>query len=245
MSNQSNNHLIRAQILLGEEAMARLRNSKIALFGLGGVGGYCAEALARSGVGRMDLIDRDEYSLSNLNRQLHATRSTVGRLKVDVVKERIADIDPEIEVNTFPMFYLPETADAIDLSQYDYVIDCIDTVKAKLHIITACHGLGVPVISCMGTGNKLHPEWFQVADISKTSICPLARVMRKELKNRGIKHLKVVYSQEEALTPAPVPGEVPDEGRRSIPGSVAFVPGAAGLLLAGQVVRDLVHTQNK
>lgn len=240
MTNPSNDHLIRARILLGDTAMDRLRQAKVALFGLGGVGGYCAEALARSGVGQLDLIDRDSYSLSNLNRQLHATRSSVGRLKVEVVKERIADIDPEIRVRTFPMFYLPENAHAIDLAQYDYVIDCIDTVKAKLHIITACYELGVPVISCMGTGNKLHPELFQIADISRTSICPLARVMRKELARRGIRHLKVVYSQEEALTPAPVPGEDPDEGRRSIPGSLAFVPGAAGLLLAGQVVRDLI-----
>jgi len=239
MTSPSNDHLIRARILLGDSAMSRLRSAKVALFGLGGVGGYCAEALARSGVGQLHLIDRDTFSLSNLNRQLHATRSTVGRLKVEVVKERIAEIDPDIQVVTYPIFYLPETAEAVDLAQFDYVIDCIDTVKAKLHIITACHQLGVPVISSMGTGNKLYPERFQIADLSKTSICPLARVMRKELARRGIRHLKVVYSQEEALTPASVPGEEPDEGRRSIPGSLAFVPGTAGLLLAGEVVRDL------
>lgn len=235
--------LIRTEILLGQEAMDRLRRSSVLLFGLGGVGGYCAEALARSGLGRIDLVDRDRYSESNLNRQLHATRATVGRLKTEVVRERIAAIDPEIQVDTYPIFYLPETADQIDLSRYDYVIDCIDTVKAKLHLITACHALGVPVISCMGTGNKLHPERLQLADLSKTSVCPLARVMRKELGKLEIRHLKVVYSTEDALTPAPVPGETPDEGRRSIPGSVSFVPGTAGLLLAGQVIRDLAGVE--
>lgn len=235
--------LIRTEILLGQEAMDRLRRSSVLLFGLGGVGGYCAEALARSGLGRIDLVDRDRYSESNLNRQLHATRATVGRLKTEVVRERIAAIDPEIQVDTYPIFYLPETADQIDLSRYDYVIDCIDTVKAKLHLITACHALGVPVISCMGTGNKLHPERLQLADLSKTSVCPLARVMRKELGKLGIRHLKVVYSTEDGLTPAPVPGEAPDEGRRSIPGSVSFVPGTAGLLLAGQVIRDLAGVE--
>ena len=238
-----NEQLIRTEILLGSEALERLRRARVLLFGLGGVGGYCAEALARSGVGRIDLVDRDRYSLSNLNRQLHATRETVGRLKVEVVRERIAAIDPEIQVEVFPIFYLPETAGQIDLGQYDYVIDCIDTVKAKLHIVTACRSLGVPVISCMGTGNKLHPELLRVADLSKTSVCPLARVMRKELGKLGIRHLKVVYSTEDARTPAPVPGETPDEGRRSIPGSVSFVPGAAGLLLAGQVIRELAGVE--
>lgn len=235
--------LIRTEILLGEAAMARLRRSSVLLFGLGGVGGYCAEALARSGLGRIDLVDRDRYSVSNLNRQLHATRATVGQLKTEVVRARIAAIDPEIQVDTYPIFYVPETAGQIDLARYDYVIDCIDTVKAKLHLISACHALGVPVISCMGTGNKLHPELFQIADLSKTSVCPLARVMRKELGKLGIRHLKVVYSTEEALTPAPVPGEQPEEGRRSIPGSVSFVPGTAGLLLAGQVIRELAGAE--
>ena len=231
--------LIRTEILLGREAMDRLRRSQVLLLGLGGVGGYCAEALARSGLGRIDLVDRDRYSESNLNRQLHATRATIGQLKTQVVRDRIAAIDPEITVDTYPLFYLPETADQIDLSRYDYVIDCIDTVKAKVHLIAQCHALGVPVISSMGTGNKLDPQRLQVADLSKTSVCPLARVMRKELGKLGIRHLKVVYSTEDPRTPAPVPGEIPDEGRRSIPGSVSFVPGAAGLLLAGEVIRTL------
>ena len=234
-----NEQLIRTEILLGSEALERLRRARVLLFGLGGVGGYCAEALACSGLGRIDLVDRDRYSLSNLNRQLHATRETVGRLKVEVVRERIAAIDPEIQVEVFPIFYLPETAGQIDLGQYDYVIDCIDTVKAKLHIVTACRSLGVPVISCMGTGNKLRPELLRVADLSKTSVCPLARVMRRELGKRGIRHVKVVYSQEEALTPTGWEEEAAALGKRQIPGSVAFVPGAAGLLLAGEVVRDL------
>lgn len=238
-----NEQLSRTELLLGSEAIERLRRAKVLLFGLGGVGGYCAEALARSGLGRIDLVDRDRYSVSNLNRQLHATRATVGQLKTEAVRERIAAIDPEIQVDTFPIFYLPETAGQIDLSQYDYVIDCIDTVKAKLHIVTACYALGVPVISCMGTGNKLHPELLRIADLSKTSVCPLARVMRKELGKLGIKHLAVVYSTEAALTPLHPPEEAPDEGRRSIPGSVSFVPGAAGLLLAGQVIRDLAGVE--
>lgn len=235
--------LIRTEILLGQEAMVRLRQSSVLLVGLGGVGGYCAEALARSGLGRIDLVDRDQYTVSNLNRQLHATRLTVGRLKTEVVQERIAAIDPEISVETYPIFYLPETAGSIDLSRYNYVIDCIDTVKAKVHLISACRALQVPVISCMGTGNKLHPELLRLADLSKTSVCPLARVMRKELGKLGIRHLNVVYSTEAVLTPAPVPGEPPDEGRRSIPGSVSFVPGAAGLLLAGKVIRDLAGVE--
>ncbi len=231
--------LVRTEMLLGPEAMARLRRSRVLLFGLGGVGGYCAEALARSGLGRIDLVDRDRYQVSNLNRQLHATRSTVGRLKTEVVRERIADIDPDIAVRTYPLFYLPETADEIPLAEYDYVLDCIDTVKAKLHLISACHALHVPVISCMGTGNKLYPERFMVADLARTSVCPLARVMRRELGRQGIRHVKVVYSPEDPLTPAPALGEQPDEGRRSIPGSVSFVPGTAGLLMAGEVIRDL------
>ncbi len=231
--------LVRTEMLLGPEAMERLRRSRVLLFGLGGVGGYCAEALARSGLGRIDLVDRDRYQVSNLNRQLHATRSTVGRLKTEVVRERILDIDPDIAVRTYPLFYLPETAEEISLAEYDYVLDCIDTVKAKLHLICACHAREVPVISCMGTGNKLYPERFVVTDLARTSGCPLARVMRRELGRRGIRHVKVVYSPEEPLTPAPAPGEQPDEGRRSIPGSVSFVPGAAGLLMAGEVIRDL------
>ncbi len=231
--------LVRTEMLLGAEAMARLRRSSVLLFGLGGVGGYCAEALARSGLGRIGLVDRDCYQESNLNRQLHATRATVGRQKTEVVRERIAAIDPETAVETYPIFYLPETADQIDLASYDYVLDCIDTVRAKLHLIESCHALGVPVISCMGTGNKLHPEQFTVTDLARTSGCPLARVMRRELGRRGIRHVQVVYSPEEPLTPTPPPGETPDEGRRSIPGSVSFVPGTAGLLMAGAVIRAL------
>jgi tRNA A37 threonylcarbamoyladenosine dehydratase len=234
----------RTRLLLGREGFDKLRNARIAIFGLGGVGGYTAEALARSGIGAMDLIDDDTVGETNLNRQLLALHSTIGMYKVDAARERIHDIDPTIRVTTYKTFYLPETADQFDFSQYDYVIDAIDTVTGKLALIAQAKAAGVPVISCMGTGNKIDPCGFRVADISKTSGCALARIMRKECAKRGIKGVKVVYSQELPLSPDPDPEDIPEpqrEGssRRSTPGSTAFVPGVAGLIMAGEVVRDL------
>ena len=230
----------RTEILLGEAAMERLYKARVAVFGIGGVGGYTVEALARCGIGQLDLCDSDTVSISNLNRQILATHSTVGMLKVEAAKNRILDINPNCVVRTYPFFYLPDTADRFDFTQYDYIVDAIDTVTGKLALVERAHGAGTPIICSMGTGNKLDAGAFQVADISKTSFCPLARVMRKELKKRGIDHVKVVYSQEEALKPAVDPEELARTGKRQIPGSVAFVPGAAGLLLAGEVIRDLI-----
>jgi len=229
----------RMGLLLGEEALSRLEGARVAVFGLGGVGGYTVEALARAGIGQLDLIDSDTVSLSNRNRQLLATRSTLGLPKVEAAKRRVLDINEEAQVTTWELFYNADTADRIDLSAYDYIVDAIDTVTAKLLLIQRAHDAGTPIISCMGTGNKLDPTAFQVADISKTAMCPLARVMRKELGKRGIKHLKVVYSQEEAMTPHGAEEEMAALGKRQIPGSVSFVPGAAGLILAGEVIRDL------
>ena len=235
----------RTELLLGSEAMEKLRNSRVAVFGIGGVGGYAVEALARSGVGTLDLIDNDTVSLTNLNRQIIALHSTIGRYKVDVAAERIHDICPDTKVNTYNCFFLPETADMFDFTQYDYVIDAIDTVKGKLEIIKRADMAGTPVISCMGAGNKLDPTRFKVADIYKTSVCPLARVMRYELKRMGIKKLTVVYSEEPPSVPR---GELKnamlseqDESapRRDIPGSSAFVPSVAGLILAGEVIKQL------
>ena len=235
-----NEQFSRTEILLGSAAVETLRAARVAVFGIGGVGGYTVEALARCGVGQLDLIDSDTVSVSNINRQILATHSSVGKLKVDVAKERILDINPDCVVRTFPIFYLPETADQFDFSQYDYIVDAIDTVTGKLQLVQRAHDVGTPIICSMGTGNKLDPAAFEVADISKTSMCPLARIIRKELKKRGINHLKVVYSQEEALTPDVYPEELAQTGKRQIPGSVAFVPGAAGLILAGEVVKDLI-----
>ena len=229
----------RTGLLLGEEALHRLQQARVAVFGIGGVGGYAVEALVRAGVGTIDVIDSDTVSISNLNRQLLATYDTIGMLKVEAAKARILSINPRAVVNTHPIFYTPETAEQLDFTQYDYIIDAIDTVTGKLCIIQRALEAGVRVISCMGTGNKLDPTAFRVADISKTSMCPLARVMRKELGKRGIKHLKVVYSQEEAMTPHGAEEEMAALGKRQIPGSVSFVPGAAGLILAGEVIRDL------
>ncbi len=233
----------RTRLLLGSEGVDRLRKARVALFGLGGVGGYTAEALARSGIGAMDLIDNDTVSLTNLNRQLLALHSTVGEYKVDVAARRIRDIDPGIQVRTYKTFYLPETAGEFDFSQYDYVIDAIDTVTGKLALMEQAKQAGVPVISCMGTGNKLDPTGFRVTDIARTSGCALARIIRKECAKRGIKGVKVVYSQESPLTPDAQgePPELPPEGssRRSLPGSTAFVPGVAGLIMAGEVIKDL------
>ena len=230
----------RTGMLLGEAAVEKLGKARVAVFGIGGVGGYTVEALARCGVGQMDLIDSDTISISNINRQILATHSTVGRLKVDAAKDRVLDINPDCAVRTYPIFYLPDTAAQFDFTQYDYVVDCIDTVTGKLQLVERAVAAGVPIICSMGTGNKLDPSAFMVADISKTSMCPLARIMRKELKKRGIDHIKVVYSQEEALTPAVDEEELKRTGKRQIPGSVAFVPGAAGLILAGEVVKDLI-----
>ena len=229
----------RMGLLLGEEALSRLEGARVAVFGLGAVGGYTVEALARAGIGKLDLIDSDTVSLSNRNRQILATRSTLGLPKTEAAKRRILDINEEAQVTTWELFYNADTADMIDLGMYDYIVDAIDTVTAKLLLIRRAHEAGTPIISCMGTGNKLDPTAFQVTDISKTSMCPLARVMRKELGKRGIKHLKVVYSQEEAMTPHGAEEEMAALGKRQIPGSVSFVPGAAGLILAGEVIRDL------
>ena len=230
----------RTEILLGQEAMERLYNARVAVFGIGGVGGYTVEALARCGIGALDLIDSDTVSVSNINRQILATHSTVGKLKVDVAKARVLDINPNCDVKTYPCFYLPDTADQFDFTQYDYIVDCIDTVTGKLQLVQRAVEVGTPIICCMGTGNKLDPSAFQVADISKTTMCPLARIMRKELKKRGINHLKVVYSQEEALTPVGTEEECALLGKRQIHGSTAFVPGTAGLILAGEVIKDII-----
>ena len=230
---------LRIQMLLGTEALERLQKARVAVFGIGGVGGYTVEALARSGVGQLDLIDSDTVSVSNINRQILATHSTVGMPKVEAARARILDINPECLVRTHQIFYTPETADRFDFTQYDYIVDAIDTVTGKLQLVQRAYETGTPIICCMGTGNKLDASAFQVADISKTSMCPLARIMRKELSKRGIRHLKVVYSQEEALTPTGWEEEAAALGKRQIPGSVAFVPGAAGLILAGEVIKDI------
>ena len=230
---------LRTEMLLGSEALTRLQSARVAVFGLGGVGGYVVEALARSGVGSLDLIDSDTVSVSNLNRQILATHSTVGMLKVDAARNRVLDINPACNVKTWPVFYTPDTADSFDFTQYDYIVDAIDTVTGKLALVERAKAAGTPIICCMGTGNKLDASAFQVADISKTTMCPLARVMRRELAKRGIRHLKVVYSQEETLTPTGWEEEAAALGKRQIPGSVAFVPGAAGLILAGEVIKDI------
>ena len=230
---------LRTAMLLGEEAIEKLQRARVAVFGIGGVGGYTVEALARAGIGHLDLIDNDCVSLSNINRQLLATHSTVGMPKVEAAKQRILDINPECRVVAHQVFYTPETENRFDFTQYDYIVDAIDTVTGKLALVQNAHAAGTPIICCMGTGNKLDASAFQVADISKTSMCPLARIMRKELGKRGIKHLKVVYSQEEALTPTGWEEEAAALGKRQIPGSVSFVPGAAGLILAGEVIKDI------
>ena len=228
---------IRTEMLLGAEGLRRLRRAKVAVFGLGGVGGHAAETLARCGVGSLLLVDRDSVSVSNLNRQIFAVSSTVGMPKVEAAARRLLDIAPDLELELRCESYLPDTADSFDLAGFDYVIDAVDTVTAKLELAVRAAAAGTPIISCMGTGNKLDPTAFEVADISRTSVCPLARVMRRELKRRGIEHLKVVYSREKPLEPL-CPGGEPEPGRRAVPGSVAFVPAAAGLILAGEVVKD-------
>lgn len=225
----------RTELLLGEKAVEKLRRSRVAVFGIGGVGGYVAEALARSGVGELDIIDKDTVSLSNINRQIIALHSTVGQYKVDVMADRLIDINPDIKVNSHRCFFLPDTSDEFDFAAYDYVVDAIDTVTGKIELIMTAGRCGTPVISSMGAGNKLDPSGFEVSDIFKTSVDPLARVMRKELRSRGVKKLKVVYSKEE---PVKTNGDITDG--KKIPGSCAFVPSAAGLVIAGEVVRDLI-----
>ena len=229
----------RTQMLLGEEAMTKLAAANVAVFGVGGVGGFAAQALARAGVGKIELIDSDTVALSNINRQIVAFHSTVGQYKTEVMKKMIEDINPLAEVTERRIFFLPETADDFDFSSYDYVIDAVDTVTAKLLLVERCTAAGTPVISSMGAGNKLDPTAFEVADIYKTSVCPLARVMRQELKKRGIRKLKVVYSKEPAMTPKGHPQAEPGSTRRSTPGSVSFVPSVAGLIIAGEVIKDL------
>ncbi len=226
----------RTALLLGQEAMERLSCARVAVFGVGGVGGYVCEALARSGVGALDLIDKDQVALSNINRQIIATHKTVGRDKTDVMRERILDINPDAEVRVYPCFFLPETADRFPFSEYDYVVDAVDTVTAKIELAVRAQEAHVPMISSMGAGNKLDASAFRVADIYETRVCPLARVMRRELKKRNVEHLKVVYSEEEPLKQEE---SLKQEGK--LIGSVAFVPSVAGLILAGEVVKDLVR----
>lgn len=231
----------RTKRLLGTEAMNKLKNARVAVFGIGGVGGHAADALVRSGIGTIDIIDSDAVAESNINRQLIATTKTIGRKKVEVMKEHLLEINPDVQVNVHDCFFLAETKSQFDFSQYDYVIDAVDTVTAKLALVEACQEAGVLIISSMGAGNKLDPTAFEVADIYKTSVCPLAKVMRRELKKRNIKHLKVVYSKEEPIEPKEDENFASDEARqrRATPGSIAFVPSVAGLILAGEVVKDL------
>lgn len=248
------NQFSRTQLLLGAEAMEKLKGARVAVFGIGGVGGYVCEALVRSGVGAFDLVDDDKVCLTNLNRQIIATRKTVGKYKVEVMRDRILEINPDCDVRVHQCFYLPETADQFDFSTYDYVVDAVDTVTAKVTLVLEAQKVGVPIISCMGAGNKLDASALEVADIYDTSVCPLARVMRAELRKRGVKHLKVVYSKEPALTPiddmtiscrthciCPPDTARKCTQRRQVPGSNAFVPAAAGLIIAGEVVRDIAN----
>lgn len=251
------NQFSRTQLLLGGEAMKKLSESRVAVFGVGGVGGYACEALVRSGVGHFDLIDDDKVCLTNLNRQIIATRKTVGKYKTDVMKERMLEINPEVDVTIHKCFFLPENADEFPFSEYDYVIDAVDTVTAKLELVMKCRELNVPIISSMGAGNKLDASAFRVADIYKTKMCPLAKVMRRELKKRGVKKLKVVYSEEKPTRPiedisvscrtnciCPPGAAHKCTERRDIPGSVAFVPSVAGLIIAGEVVKDLTGVRS-
>lgn len=250
------NQFSRTQLLLGEEAMEVLKQSRVAVFGVGGVGGYTVEALARSGIGAFDLIDDDKVCLTNLNRQIIATRKTVGKYKVDVMKERILEINPNADVQVHKCFYLPETAKDFDFTKYSYVVDAIDTVTAKIDLVLRAQEAGVPIMSSMGAGNKLDPTQFKVADIYKTSMCPLAKVMRRELKKRNVKHLKVVYSTEKSRRPiedmsiscrahciCPPGAKHKCTERRDIPGSVSFVPSVAGLIIAGEIVKDLTNVR--
>ena len=250
------NQFSRTELLVGAEGMERLKNARVAVFGIGGVGGYTVEALARSGVGTLDLIDDDKVCLTNINRQIIATRSTVGKYKVDVARDRVLDINPDAQVNIYKTFYMPDTAEQFDFIQYDYVVDAIDTVTGKIELIMQADKTNTPIISSMGAGNKMDPTAFKVADIYKTSVCPLAKVMRRELKKRGIRKLKVVYSEEKPMTPVDdmaiscktdcicPPGTVRKcTQRRQVPGSNAFVPSVVGLIIAGEVVKDILKKQ--
>lgn len=228
----------RLELLIGKENIDKLSKAHILVFGVGGVGGYVVEALVRSGIGHITIVDNDEVSLTNLNRQIIATRETIGHKKVQVMRERMLSINPDCDVKTLEMFYLPENADTIDLTQYDYVIDAIDTITSKIHLAVHCEQLSVPLISSMGTGNKMNPAMLEVSDIYKTSVCPLAKVMRRELKARRVKHLKVVYSKELPIKPTQSKEET---NKRTIPGSTAFVPASAGLLIASEVIKDLLN----
>ena len=230
----------RTRLLLGDSAMEKLKNARVAVFGIGGVGGYVVEALARSGVGALDLIDHDTVSETNINRQILATRDTIGMDKVTAAAERVAAIDPAIKVTAKKCFFLPETAGEFDFSAYTYVVDAIDTVTGKLMLVEAAQAAGTPIISSMGTGNKLDPTAFRVADISETSVCPLARIIRKECKKRGIRRLKVVYSTEDPIKVVPEDLSELPEGRNALPGSVCFVPAAAGMVIAGEVIKDTI-----
>ena len=224
----------RTELLFGKDSIRKLANSRVAIFGIGGVGGYTLEALVRSGIGEIDIIDSDKICLSNINRQIIATTSKIGQYKVDVAKERMIDINPDIKINTYKVFYMPETSSEFDFSKYDYIIDAIDTVSGKLELVLQAEKSGTPIISAMGAGNKMNPAMFEVSDVHKTSVCPLARVMRQELKKRGIKKLKVVYSRE-------LPIKVSTERGKSVPGSNAFVPPVMGLIIASEVVKDLIN----
>ena len=232
----------RTELLIGEAGVAKLQRSRVAVFGIGGVGGYVVEALARAGIGALDLIDNDTVSLSNINRQIIALHSTVGEPKVEVAARRAQDINPNIKITTHNCFYLPENKDEFDFAQYDYVADAVDTVAAKIALAEQANAAGTPIISAMGAGNKLDGGAFRVADISKTAVCPLAKVMRRELRQRGINHLKVVYSEEPPLTP-----ETCDEpsGKRQTPGSISYVPPMVGLLMAGEIIKDLLKKGEK
>jgi len=237
---------VRTEMLLGSAAMEKLHNAHVAVFGVGGVGGYVTEALARSGVGTFTLVDNDKVACSNINRQIIATSETVGKDKVLIMKERILAINPAANVRAVPCFYLPENASECDFSQYSYVVDAIDTVTAKIDLVMQAKEAGVPIISCMGTGNKLDPMKLEIEDIYKTSVCPLAKVMRRELRKRDIKTLKVLYSKEEPRVPREdLLSQEEREGRRAIPGSTAFVPPAAGLIIAAEVVKDLAEMENR
>lgn len=237
--NKLEEQFSRMEQLLGKNAVELLHKKRVAIFGIGGVGGHVVEALVRCGVGAIDLIDHDVVTLSNLNRQLIAKRSTIGKAKVEVMKEHVLDINPELSVTIHKSFFLPEHASQFDFTNYDYVVDAVDTVTAKIALVESCEAYGIPIISSMGTGNKLDPTAFEVTDLYKTSVCPLAKVMRRELKKRNIKKLKVVYSKEEPIKPM-ILHEKELDARKQSPGSVAFVPAVAGLIIAGEVVKDLI-----
>ncbi len=252
------NQFSRSELLLGKEAMEKLAGAKVAVFGIGGVGGYVCEALARTGIGSFDLIDDDKVCLTNINRQIIATRKTIGKYKAEVMRDRILEINPNAQVEIHKCFFLPENADEFPFDTYDYVVDAVDTVTAKLELVMKTQAAGVPIISCMGAGNKLDPTQFKVADIYKTKVCPLAKVMRRELKKRGVRKLKVVYSEEPSTRPiedmasscrtnciCPPGAQHKCTERRDIPGSLSFVPSVAGLIIAGEVIKDLAGKRQR